>query len=325
MKRTFDLILLLLWGNLLYGQYAPPAGQQGSDAIHKDSSIIVGWASYCEVSRGWVNIADTTLGTVTYGDSFNTLGMADLSVVSLGDGGCATLTFEHPIHNGQGPDFAVFENSFNDTFLELAFVEVSSDGINFVRFPCYSHTDTMQQIGGFGSLDATKLHGLAGKYRGEFGVPFDLDLLKNHAAIDINHITHVRVCDVIGSLDPRFRTYDSDGNPINDPYPTPFASGGFDLDAVGVIHWGSNSLQNKLSQTFKVFPNPLTNSEKLIITAQQPPFSYIISDFTAKIQLQGNVSTNTVRLDLNSLPEGVYLLTIENRDTTQTYKIIKGW
>ena len=64
------------------------------------------------------------------------------TVVSLGDGGSITLTFAHPLSDGTGPDLAVFENAFNDTFLELAFVEVSSDGANFVRFPAiFAHAD----------------------------------------------------------------------------------------------------------------------------------------------------------------------------------------
>ena len=40
---------------------------------------------------------------------------------------------------------------------------------------------------------------------------------------------------MVGSLDPAYRTLDSLGNPINDPYPTFHEFGGFDLDAVGVI------------------------------------------------------------------------------------------
>ena len=54
--------------------------------------------------------------------------------------------------------------------------------------------------------------------------------------LDKDHITHVRIIDVIGNIDPEYATYDCQGNPINDPWPTPFASCGMDLDAVGVIH-----------------------------------------------------------------------------------------
>jgi hypothetical protein len=41
---------------------------------------------------------------------------------------------------------------------------------------------------------------------------------------------------VVGSINPEYATYDCQGNPVNDPWPTAFASGGMDLDAVGVIH-----------------------------------------------------------------------------------------
>ncbi|QQR94474.1 MAG: hypothetical protein IPJ93_11675 [Bacteroidota bacterium] len=117
------------------GQFAPPASQPGTTAIHKDSSIIVSWATQCSIVRGWQDISNHSLGVCTIGDSTSALGMADgLDVVSLGDGGMATLTFANPIMNGSGWDFAVFENSFSETFLELAFVEVSSDGVNFFVF-----------------------------------------------------------------------------------------------------------------------------------------------------------------------------------------------
>jgi hypothetical protein len=49
-----------------------------------------------------------------------------------------------------GYDFAIFENGFpfgsGSFYLELAFVEVSSDGKHFVRFNAISNTDTTQQI-----------------------------------------------------------------------------------------------------------------------------------------------------------------------------------
>ena len=43
-------------------------------------------------------------------------------------------------------------------FLELDFVEVSSDGVNYFRFPATSYTDTTVQTGSFGSTDATKIN-----------------------------------------------------------------------------------------------------------------------------------------------------------------------
>src|SRR5262249_31074103 len=132
---------------------------------------------------------------------------------------------------------AVFENGFADGFLELAFVEVSTNGADFARFPAVSLTPTATQIGSFGTLDATNLNNLAGKYRAGFGTPFDLSVVAGLSpAVDVAAIHFVRIIDVVGSINPALATHDSLGNAINDPYPTAFASGGFDLDAVGAIH-----------------------------------------------------------------------------------------
>ncbi|GIW77405.1 MAG: hypothetical protein KatS3mg104_2468 [Phycisphaerae bacterium] len=229
------------------GPYAPAAGQVGSTAIPYNDSRFVGWATGGTLVRGPQDINNPTGPLASFGvlsDAFGSAGTTTTAVVSLGDGGFATLTFDQPIRNGPGVDFAVFENGFSDTFLELAFVEVSSNGINFFRFPAYSETQTTTQVGGFGLLDPTNLHNLAGKYRVGYGTPFDLDDLLSLAGptLDLNHITHVRVIDVVGRIDaaPGNPSYipslDSLGRVINDPYSTPFASSGFDLDGIGVIN-----------------------------------------------------------------------------------------
>ena len=165
-----------------------------------------------------------------------------MGVTCLGDGGMATVTFRSPICNREGPDFAVFENGFENAqapgywFLELGFVEVSSDGENFFRFPAYSNTQTETQLGGMGCIDPSQIHNLASKYGAMYGTPFDLDEVPDDPLLDKEHITHVRIVDVVGCIDPEYATYDCQGNMVNDPWPTAFASGGMDLDAVGVIH-----------------------------------------------------------------------------------------
>ena len=152
------------------------------------------------------------------------------------------MTFASPICNRPGPDFAVFENGFANAqnpdmyFLELGFVEVSSDGVNFFRFPAISNVQTSTQIGGFGCIDPTQIHNLASKYPAMYGTPFELDEIPDNPLLNKNNITHVRIVDVIGTIDPEYCTYDSQGHIVNDPWPTAFASGGMDLDAVGVIH-----------------------------------------------------------------------------------------
>lgn len=226
------------------GPYAPAPGQEGSSAIAMDSSIIQSWATGVDVVRGYIQINDTSVyaagsNLATFGKPSSALHKAEgnsLNAVSLGDGGMATLTFDRLIVDGPGADFAIFENSFGDTFLELAFVEVSSDGINFSRFPSVSLSQTSTQIGPWDEIDPTNIHNLAGKYRQGFGTPFDLSELTYNPLVDINAIRFVRIIDVVGTIDPAFATHDSQGNIINDPFPTPFNSGGFDLDGVAVIN-----------------------------------------------------------------------------------------
>ena len=202
------------------GPYSPAAQQPGSLAIHRSDPRFTAWADHTAAyapgsaaSPTWQN-PNLALGPATDDPSH---------VTSLGSGGSITLTFPGFIHDGPGPDFAVFENSFSDTFLELACVEVSPDGIHFTRFPHFSLT--AHPVDPFGSLDPTDLNGFAGTYRQAFGTPFDL------ADLGLDHISHVRLVDVIGDGSTR----DSANHPIYDPYPVS-GSAGFDLDAIGVIH-----------------------------------------------------------------------------------------
>lgn len=227
---------------LFAGPFAPAAGVSGSDAVAADHTALKQWAVGGTITRGLTDITSVMSPEASYGMLQDILGPADaeandfFSVVSLGDGGSATMVFTKPIQDVPGADFAVFENGFQDDFLELAHVEVSSNGINFFRFPSVSLTQLTAQVGAFGSLDATNLHNLAGKYRGGFGTPFDLSIMNHlHPELDTQRVTHVRVVDVVGSTDPAYGTRDSLGNMINDPFKTNFFTGGFDLDAAGAF------------------------------------------------------------------------------------------
>ena len=228
-------------GNLFsQGPFPPAAGQEGSTAIPYNSSKFVCWSTGIQLSRGYTDISNPVVRT-SFGYPAIALGQAvpsSMDVVSLGDAGEALLTFDRPIVNGPSYDFAVFENGFSDTFLELGFVEVSSDGIHFVRFPSVSLTQESPQVDGFGSLDPTNLNNLAGKYRQGYGTPFDLEELKDSVNLDVNNIRFVKIIDVVGCVQDQYARYDSQGHKINDPWPTDFYSGGFDLDAVGVINAG---------------------------------------------------------------------------------------
>ena len=127
--------------------------------------------------------------------------------------------------------------SSTSLFAELAFVEVSSNGTDFARFPAVSCTQTATQLANSHTLDPRNLHNLAGKHPAGYGTPFDLsELIAAHPELNVSRITHVRLVDVTGDVKTGYGSRDANGNWINDPFPTNFQTGGFDLDAVGVIH-----------------------------------------------------------------------------------------
>ena len=294
-------------------------GTEGCTAVHYQDSRIKNWATVCTVERGYTDIAEQG-ERASFGNEANAVGSASentTNAVSLGDGGYAIFTFEKPIINGEGFDFAVYENSFNDYFLELAFVEVSSDGVNFVRFPATSLTPTDQQVRGDGTIDATNINNFAGKYRVGWGTPFDLEELSDSANIDINNITHVKIIDVVGTIDPQYATYDAFGNIVNDPYPTNFASGGFDLTGVCVLNEKSVSIADNIAEIdVKLYPNPCQNYINIKNANAQKVSVYnvygqLIGEYTA-------TSDNFV-LNTQAWKGGVYVLKING----QCYRIVK--
>jgi hypothetical protein len=201
------------------GLYRPAAGESGSWAIHMDDPAFVAWAT------GWEKYSPGQEVDAAFRTPQLAVGQAvgnSFDIVSLGRGGQITMTFDQPIQNGDGWDFAIFENSFSDTFLELAYVEVS-DGTGFVRFD--NDSLTPGPVTGFGAVDPTNVDGLAGKYKQGYGTPFDLN------DVGLATATHVRIIDIVG--DGKGTYLDTSGDIIYDPYPT-VGSAGFDLDAIGV-------------------------------------------------------------------------------------------
>jgi len=171
------------------------------------------------------------------------------------------------IRNGPGFDLAVFENGFasqvdtmtgsvsGQMLAELAFVEVSTNGRDFARMPSLSLTG--KPVGAYGTIDVGKVHNLAGRHPNGYGLcmgtAFDLQDLAGDPSVvaglvDLADIRYVRIVDVPGSGDfldsatefidpcsgPNWACYDHN-HPIYDPWPT-WGSGGFDLEAVGVLH-----------------------------------------------------------------------------------------
>lgn len=242
---------------------APGAGVTSS-AISYNSSKIKSWATgYQDLKYG------SSATNPTYNDGWKTpenavgpvtsVEMTE-GVVCLGDGGTITMTFSQGISNGAGYDFAVFENGFSSTYLELAYVEVSSDGVNYVRFPNFYMGETpindLDQTQ-TGQNYPTNVYNLASKYESGIGHGFDLEelqyaydyvknggtgftdeyaqsLLNNFERLDLNNIGYVRIIDILGEGGE----VDSVGHVIYDPSGANPGAPGFDLKGIGVINEG---------------------------------------------------------------------------------------
>ena len=291
------------------------------------------------IHRGYINISDTTIeyngsNKPTIGKDSSIIGKADGSVISLGDGGYAILTFAQPVKNDEGADFAVFENGFEDAantgnyFLELAYVEVSSDGERFIRFPSVSKTQVDSQLQAFGYVEAESIHNLAGKYAINYGVPFDLEDLKDSSGIDLTNITHIKIQDVVGCLLDDYANFDSRGNKINDPWPTPFNSSGFDLDAVGVIHFNSSVdiSDKKQMDELVIFPGCLKRESTLNIQLPEE-LSLIKVSFISitGVLLSTKEYSNSIEIRTSipsNIPSGICIIHIATQENQWTKRVL---
>lgn len=269
-------------------------GFLGADRRHADplndedaqiNPIFRGWATdfrdYLPADDNWSGLGvwndpKKALGPVT-GLNFDIVSLGDLDEGELGNDlppGEITLVFGDPqdandprhIRDVQGYDFVIFENGFTSSFQtgggsiegemlsELAYVEVSSDGVNFARFPAVSLT--AGPVGPYGTIDVTDVYNLAGKHPNAYGVctgtPFDLKKISGTPAVveglvNLNNISFVRLVDIPGSGDFTDRAVEHidptsgaewdyyDGNhAIYDAWVTT-GSGGLDIEAVGVL------------------------------------------------------------------------------------------
>ena len=232
--------------------------------------IFKGWATAIAdyepapgVDALWTN-PGSALGPAA-GDKLDIVSLGDLSRQQIDDGlqpGRIMLSFDEPIRQQAGYEFVVFENGFTSDvslatgsvagqmFTELGYVEVSSNGVDFARFPSVSLTPG--PVGSYGTIEISNVYNLAGKHPNGTGTPFDLQEIAGEpdvvtGLVDINDIRYVRIVDIPGSgdfydqaavhIDPAGgadRNYYSDNHPIYDAWVT-FGSGGVDVEAVGVL------------------------------------------------------------------------------------------
>lgn len=324
MKYLLTLFIASLFLTSINAQFAPGVGEDGTTAIIASDANIINWAKTCTVNRGLLNIADPDGALAGSGSADSATGESDGMTVSLGDGGTAILTFDPPIRDGNGFDFAVFENGFTSLegdFLELGFVEVSSNGEDFVRFEGTSLTPNDVQIGSFGIIDPTQINNLAGKYYSGYGTPFDLSELEGNSDLNIQNITHVRIVDVIGTIEEEYASFDANDNKINDPYPTAFPTGGFDLESIAAFYEvGSvNVVQCVDNDLITVFPNPVLSGGNLFLLDEiEQGYTAILVDVNGK---EKGVFENG-RLQLLPLKRGVYFVEIRGNERRIVKKII---
>ncbi|MFT4753256.1 MAG: hypothetical protein ACI9GM_000884 [Salibacteraceae bacterium] len=318
------LIVLALCG-FSQGPFSPPADSVGTTAIYKDSSIVAAWVQSCVINRGPQHVPNSSSPLATVGNEQSVYGAPDGDVLSLGDGGSVIIELIEPLANHPSYDFAVFENGLVDQgtgghFLELAFVEVSSDGVNFYRFPNESLTPTDVQTNPFGYTNASEIHNLAGKYSVGYGTPFDLDDMDTVVGLDVLNITHIKIIDVVGSIDPTYASYDSYGRMVNDPFPTSFTSGGFDLDAVAIVDSSFiTGLYAPMLSDIIVYPNPVQNV--LNIDINDPNFQVTVLDLQGRAVLFDNSNLKQIRME--SLPDGIYFVKIVGENQSFLKKVIK--
>nr|WP_294862050.1 T9SS type A sorting domain-containing protein [uncultured Fluviicola sp.] len=320
-------IFVLISGVLQAQSFDPAPGNPNSSAIKKDSSCFVAWATGGTVTRGFLDIADTTIiasgsNRASFGNVNLALGPATGSVtdvLSLGDSGIATLSFDQFIMDGPGYDFAVFENGFMDNYIEVAHVEVSSDGTHFFRFASTTEIPLDVQSSNASYTDCRMINNLAGKYRLGYGTPFDLSELPINPDLNTSAVKFVRIIDAIGAISGNHVTRDQFGTIVNDPYPTPFESGGFDLEAIGIIN-GTLGITDLDKLNISVFPNPTTDRVQITLTGKARLDLYS-PDGRLLFTLDHLDST---AISLDELAVGSYQLQVTQNDKQQHLSILKN-
>ncbi|MHC4529061.1 MAG: DUF4465 domain-containing protein [Planctomycetota bacterium] len=231
------------------------------------ATAVVSYSPANGVDPQWTD-PSMALGPAT-GDKLDIVSLGDLDQQEISQGtppGWITLSFDEPIRQMGGYDFVIFENGFvsaanwdtgsiaGEMFAELGYVEVSSNGSDFVRFPAVSLTPGPS--GPYSTIEISDVYNLVGKHPNSSdictGTPFDLQEIANEpnvvsGLVDINDINYVRIVDIPGSgdfydgasahLDPNTRPlwdFYTNNHPIHDAWIT-FGSGGLDVEAVGVL------------------------------------------------------------------------------------------
>jgi hypothetical protein len=145
------------------------------------------------------------------------------------------------------------------------------------------------------------------------------------SSVNINAITHIRIVDVVGSMDNNFAKRDSRGVKINDPWPTPFGSSGFDLDAVGVIHqFASDGLSDVKRETPFQFQNPINTQQDLLVRLDKSINSGVIriSQLNGIVVSETEVNDGECEHPLRIDKQGLYFISLQTDNGITTKRLI---
>ncbi|MEY3386675.1 MAG: hypothetical protein RIR53_1486 [Bacteroidota bacterium] len=206
-------------------------------------------------------------------------------ICSIGLGGSITIGLRRAvIIDGPGADFTVFENAFlygrGRTYVEPASVEVSRDGVSWVRFP----------------FDSASCVGLAGltpttgndPYDPEVGGGDHFDL----ADVGVDSVRWVRLTDVTSMIlanpaspffDPTLTGFDLDA--VLTRYAVPVA---WDLDVRPVLTMGAVELSMPRSSTVQIM------------------------DVTGRVVESTQKPAGILQLDMSWLPRGWYYVIVDD-------------
>ena len=142
--------------------------------------------------------------------------------------------------------------------------------------------------------------------------------MSDFSELDINAISHIRIVDVVGSIDPLFANTDSYDRIINEPWPTAFDSGGFDLDAIGVIN--QNLLSIDEHYQLLIYPNPVDLQSALRLKSAHPIENIKLIDALGSVQIID--FSSEINLSQYRVHTGLYILEYEVLGKRNRQKII---
>ena len=228
-------------------------------------------------------------------------------VCSLGLGGEIVVGFKgFEVVDRPGPDFTIFENPFlnpvtNKIFAEPGKISVSEDGIKFFDFPFDSLTLK-------GCAGVTPTYGNKDPFNPDEsgGDKFDL------ADLHLTKIKFIKITDICQMI------LDNPKHPYYDPIIS-----GFDLDAVAGLHLV------KEPQVSDVKENGNIENDIIIYTTGIYLYNIKNKNFNLKIYsvtgelIINDSSNNSKFIDLNGLPNGLYIIYFQEPDNFLVRKFLK--